>query len=648
MTLHDTECPTTFDPVLPGAAATDDRLVGGKAAGLSRLAQLAVVPEYIAVPTSWLPVAAGSQLAALARCGLDERGDPDRYALLAQRELASVQLTEQQRTALPAAIERYLPGAGLLAVRSSAATEDGLGGSEAGAYASMLQVSPAAVEQALLEVWRSWWSSRAVTLRARRGQRSLPPQMGVVIQRMLDPEWAGVVITAGPRAEVESVAGPASALVSGEASPEREGVTLPVPNPRTPVEHAAELGDRVRTALGAEADVEWAWCAGQLYSLQARPVVASDVVSTSAVSREPMLQHTSLYGLVAPAEVLPLDGVGDLVARYRQKRRRLYALAEQHGCLPASGVVLRYNRRGLNRPAWTTLCAELGEQVVVDLDEQQRQHIVPIGELTGLLRTAAGQDPHRLRTVVVRGFRAGAAVVSSTTDDGRVRVDYAEQGLFALNRGWGAATALELDGDGMLAAGELPAGCSPAALRRIAAVTQAFVRAHGPAAVEWVLDHDQPVPMDYSPLDTTSTAVHGSTLGPGSCSGPALMVPTWADERLAQASAGTDVSVADVPAPTEDTVAALARAAQQYTEPPVLVVDRPYAILATLIGHVAGVVVGHGSPRLCHLAILLREYAVPAAELPKNTGPIGDGDYVAITDGQITTTPTTESRPHDA
>ena len=49
---------------------------------------------------------------------------------------------------------------------------------------------------------------------------------------------------------------------------------------------------------------------------------------------------------------------------------------------------------------------------------------------------------------------------------------------------------------------------------------------------------------------------------------------------------------------------------------PVVVVDRPFAILAVLIGSVAGFVFRRQASMLCHLSILLREHGVPAVAVP--------------------------------
>ncbi len=60
-----------------------------------------------------------------------------------------------------------------------------------------------------------------------------------------------------------------------------------------------------------------------------------------------------------------------------------------------------------------------------------------------------------------------------------------------------------------------------------------------------------------------------------------------------------------------------------------MIADRPYAILATLIPHVAGFVFHRGAARFCHLAILLREHRVPAVTAPMSPMPF-NGDIVCV------------------
>lgn len=623
------------DPILHAQECVESPVCGGKARGLARISTLSAVPAFVVVPETWLPAAAGEQLNALARLWDGEHGDPDRHAMQARRALSSLQMPNRMRAALHKALDQHLPGVDRFAVRSSAASEDGASGSEAGRYDSLLNVPRKGVEHAVVACWRSWFSARALALRTHHDASSYPPRMAVIVQSMVAAERGGVAVTDGDAVHIEHVAGQASALVSGQAQPEHDLVALPVPHPQTPVEHAADMASRLRDVVGGEADIEWAWAQGRLQVLQARPVVGK-AVSAAAVQRcaEPVLTTCPLYGSQEPAELLPLDEVGDLIAHYRRKRRRLYEVAERNGCGPGTALVLRYNAPGLHSTGWDKLAEEFGDQAVVDVTPTRRQQIVASKELAEYLRILSADDAHHVRSVVVRAFIDGdAALVSEITDTG-VRLDYTADGLLALNRGWAATQAIHLDRHGRSDAA--PETCPPAALHTIAEVTRAFACSHGPAVVEWVLANGRPVPVDYSPLGEHATTASGSVLSPGTCHGPALVVDSGSAADLETASEAPLVSVTDpLPAPTEHTVADLYRAAQECAQPPVVVADRPYAILATLIGHVAGMVFRSGAARLCHLAILLREYGVPAAAIDSDAE-ITNGQAVEITpDGVV-------------
>ncbi|MGI8312909.1 hypothetical protein [Saccharopolyspora hattusasensis] len=273
------------------------------------------------------------------------------------------------------------------------------------------------------------------------------------MQSMVTAEQAGVAVTDGREVQVEHVAGGAEALVSGQAEPEHSVIAVPVTDPSTPAEHAADMAARLRDVVGGEADVEWAWAHGKLHVLQARPVASPAANAASPVQRsaEPVLETCSLYGPQPPAVVLPLDEVGDLIGHYRRKRRRLYEVADRHACGPGTALVLRYNALGVDGAGWAEVVGRLGDQVVVDVTPHQRQQIVAGKELAGYLRTLTADDPQRLRSVVVRAFIDGdAALVSEVTDAG-VRLDYTLDGLLALNRGWATTREVQLDHDGYTA-----------------------------------------------------------------------------------------------------------------------------------------------------------------------------------------------------
>lgn len=181
-------------------------------------------------------------------------------------------------------------GSGKVAVRSSAAAEDGAVQSYAGVFESVLDVEgEAALHDAVVHCLASAHAERA---RAYVGVAA-DERMSVVVQRMVDARCAGVLFTLDPirgdgsRWRIEAVPGLGEALVSGHARPDRYVVD---PRDGSVLErelvgdHAvlddAELATLVQQAAqaqaqlgGAQLDMEWALDArGEPYWLQARPI----------------------------------------------------------------------------------------------------------------------------------------------------------------------------------------------------------------------------------------------------------------------------------------------------------------------------------------------------------------------------------------
>jgi pyruvate,water dikinase len=119
---------------------------------------------------------------------------------------------------------RLLPGAGLVAVRSSASDEDGAEHSFAGQLESHLFVSCERIAEKIAAVWRSGFSERIIAYRQQHGLPFVPRAPAVLVQRMIHSDAAGVAFSADPVsgrrgvAVVSAVFGLGTALVSGEAN----------------------------------------------------------------------------------------------------------------------------------------------------------------------------------------------------------------------------------------------------------------------------------------------------------------------------------------------------------------------------------------------------------------------------------------------
>jgi pyruvate,water dikinase len=296
---------------------TEVQEAGGKGASLARLAAMGLpVPPGFVVCCDALEDALGERAVAL-RAAIADAADEARLgscAATAQQIVAGLELPERMRLDVHA---RYaeLGNDVPVAVRSSAASEDGDAASFAGQQETYLNVRGGdQVLDRVRDCWASFFTERALFYRARKGSLD-DLGMAVVVQALVSADVAGVMFTVDPvhgrkdRILVEAVLGLGEAVVSGAVTPDhyllkrdgrvaRETIAVQpymirgVPgggteeHPLTPDEggrrklddatlaELARIGCALQDALGGPQDVEWAVCDGALSILQARPVTA--------------------------------------------------------------------------------------------------------------------------------------------------------------------------------------------------------------------------------------------------------------------------------------------------------------------------------------------------------------------------------------
>ncbi len=217
----------------------DPHLVGGKAAGIARLARAGFpVPSGAVVPASVAD--------------------------------------EQLESAADALVEMF--GGVDLAVRSSALGEDGSTTSMAGAFESVLDVDCA---------------TDAIAAAVRRVRASAddsvvgPVDMPVLVMPMVAADAAGIVFTRHPVTGadvvvVEAVQGLAHRLAAGLADGERWEINETVAGPEAPgvldistARRIADLAREIESALGGPQDVEWVLTGDDLVVIQARPITSA-------------------------------------------------------------------------------------------------------------------------------------------------------------------------------------------------------------------------------------------------------------------------------------------------------------------------------------------------------------------------------------
>jgi pyruvate,water dikinase len=305
---------------LTAAEASDSRIAGGKAAGLSNLRR--VLPDLI--PPGFVITTAAYRLF------IEENGLADRIRLLlADLDVLTDHPRFRERTRairdmilaspVPEPIgEAITKGAGEIdstgavrwAVRSSALSE-GEGFSFAGQFDSRLDVRNENLLDAYRSVLASRFSDHAVKYRLHFGLREVDTPMAVLCMPMLEPKAAGVIDTCDPRDPDSdnmilcAVKGLADRMIRGEERGEihvlartqfsgsqqtERRVEAPEVLSAEQAEHIGRVALEAARALGAELDLEWALDPqDRLWLLQARrlPEVAAEDLQKSRPRQEP-------------------------------------------------------------------------------------------------------------------------------------------------------------------------------------------------------------------------------------------------------------------------------------------------------------------------------------------------------------------------
>jgi phosphohistidine swiveling domain-containing protein len=240
---------------------------------------------------------------------------------------------------------RDLLGAGAVAVRSSATAEDLPGAAFAGQQDTYLNiVGEEAVLDAVRRCWGSLWTDRAIAYRRKLGIGSGEVSIAVIVQSMVEAEYAGVMFTANPvtgdrgQIVIDASSGLGEAVVSGavtpdhyvlgihgevrEWSPGRREVVIRgtsgggVAHETGDTSHArrlpdetlrelARLGSSIARHFGRPQDIEWAYAEGRVWLVQARPMTAVPPPPVRLNRRQRLLGSVLLEYL--PVRPYPID-----------------------------------------------------------------------------------------------------------------------------------------------------------------------------------------------------------------------------------------------------------------------------------------------------------------------------------------------------
>ncbi len=308
---------TTLIVSFPGAEQTTLAEVGGKGYSLIRMveARLPVPPGAVLTTeffAPWFDEIKGSPAwTALT----DSR--PDQWAALCSElkgRCPALPLTATQRQAL-ADLREDLAALGddlLFAVRSSSPEEDLTSASFAGGYETRLGVRPADLDDAVRHCFASSLDERVLVYKKEHGLDLFSPRIAVVVQQQIDSEVAGVGFSLNPltndydEAVIDANWGLGTSVVAGIVSPDHfivdkngrqvvdkklgakqvsiwlgsDGGTVERKDPRSAeftlcdsqLGELTEVMCRIEDLFRKPADIEWAYAAGQLHVLQARPL----------------------------------------------------------------------------------------------------------------------------------------------------------------------------------------------------------------------------------------------------------------------------------------------------------------------------------------------------------------------------------------
>lgn len=173
-------------------------------------------------------------------------------------------------------------GAEKYMVRSSAIGEDGIESSFAGQLSSFISSSQKEdIIKHVYSCWKSYDNKNVKTYQDKTGKQL--NGMAVVVQMLIEPDYAGVIFTRNPSNEtellVEYIEGHAEKLVSGEVNP--MSFTVPVTsktivnNTPIPFIDGIKQARKLELLYGFPLDIEWAIKNEQFYIVQARSITTN-------------------------------------------------------------------------------------------------------------------------------------------------------------------------------------------------------------------------------------------------------------------------------------------------------------------------------------------------------------------------------------
>jgi len=190
---------------------------------------------------------------------------------------------EIQNQPFPSEIDFDIDQNAQYAVRSSATAEDLPDSSFAGQQDSYLNIQGKEnIKKAIMDCFASLFNERAVSYRKDNGFDDNSVKMAVVVQKMVDAKYAGVLFTADPVSSdrlttvIESVEGLGEELVSGHKTPTSYRIKGGKCDKQTPFDimELTKIGKQIESFFGKEQDIEWAFDGENFHIVQSRAITA--------------------------------------------------------------------------------------------------------------------------------------------------------------------------------------------------------------------------------------------------------------------------------------------------------------------------------------------------------------------------------------
>jgi len=318
------------------------------------------VPPGFALTVSffkpWITLLKGSEMWS-AFVASDEENLKEACDLLKER-CSTLEFTQQQNDALKSAMTSPLSD-GLLAVRSSSPEEDLEGSSFAGAYETVLGVTPATMHDALRTAFASCLDVRIVVYKRQNGFDTKNPRIAVAVQKQIASEVAGVGFSVNPitnsydEAVFNANWGLGETVVAGIASPDyflvdkysrailerqvgKKEISIHLGPDGGTQERPGEKRDqlslsddqtlalldeinKIEALYKKPMDIEWAFEKGSLYMLQARPITTHIPLPKEMITRHGKPKRLyldasiSIQGILKPISVMGISVLNKLM-----------------------------------------------------------------------------------------------------------------------------------------------------------------------------------------------------------------------------------------------------------------------------------------------------------------------------------------------